>query len=239
MDVSENMVTTGAEFHYKRKEQLMDAKELAQCEETEDGRIQIIIEPLENEDDTQICSAEPVLMPNTSKTGIILQNLELYRPHKHNMSVQSVVHVKEPEKIDLNENISDHYAEEHAVVLPTQSNSDDLQPTITDIILEEQMEVIRKSLEGDDVELITPPNTKSSGHCKKSTPTFIAVKYSMKEGSESELIQVLGKQKTVNTKLYKTNLPITKTKYNDLKKLCETGVIPKIFQREYLNFNHL
>lgn len=55
----------------------------------------------------------------------------------------------------------------------------------------------------------------------------------MKEDTTEEMIPITGKPKIVNSKLYKSLLPISKAKYNDLKKLCETDVIPKIFQREY------
>lgn len=35
--------------------------------------------------------------------------------------------------------------------------------------------------------------------------------------------------------LYKERLPIAIPKYNDLKKLCDTGIIPKTIHAEYLN----
>lgn len=31
-------------------------------------------------------------------------------------------------------------------------------------------------------------------------------------------------------------MPVTKSKYNDLKKLFGTGIIPKIFRSEYVKF---
>lgn len=55
---------------------------------------------------------------------------------------------------------------------------------------------------------------------KKSTPNVMIVKYSMKNGTPEETIQIMSKPKPLTAK-YKSSLPITKAKYNDLKKLCE------------------
>lgn len=69
---------------------------------------------------------------------------------------------------------------------------------------------------------------------KKSSPNEVKIKYSMKNDAPEEKIPINAKPKSVNFK-YKSSLAITKTKYNDLKKLCDTNVIPKIFHAEYLN----
>lgn len=37
---------------------------------------------------------------------------------------------------------------------------------------------------------------------------------------------------SVNSELFKTALSRTKSKYKDLKGMCDTGVIPKIFYSE-------
>ena len=57
----------------------------------------------------------------------------------------------------------------------------------------------------------------------------------MKDDAQKESLPIFAKPKQLNTK-YTSSLPITKTKYNDLKKLCDKGVIPKIFHDEYYNF---
>ncbi|CAH1645621.1 unnamed protein product [Spodoptera littoralis] len=69
---------------------------------------------------------------------------------------------------------------------------------------------------------------------KKSNPNEIKIKYTMKNDALEEKIPIHAKPKSLNLK-YKTSLAITKSKYNDLKKLCDTNVIPKIFHSEYLN----
>lgn len=63
----------------------------------------------------------------------------------------------------------------------------------------------------------------------------MVVKYSMTNDAAEETIPIIAKPQTLSAK-YKSCLPITKTKYNDLKKLCDTDAIPKIFHGEYLNF---
>lgn len=40
------------------------------------------------------------------------------------------------------------------------------------------------------------------------------------------------------TKLYSSRRPISLAKYNDLKKLCEDGIIPKIYHKEYLKLSY-
>ncbi|CAH2095702.1 unnamed protein product [Euphydryas editha] len=55
----------------------------------------------------------------------------------------------------------------------------------------------------------------------------------MKDDAIEETITIQARPKNINQK-YKSGLPITRAKYNDLKKLCDTGVIPKIFHKEYL-----
>lgn len=62
---------------------------------------------------------------------------------------------------------------------------------------------------------------------KKSTPNLMKIKFSMKDDALKESIPIMAKPRAINPK-YKSSLPITKTKYNDLKKLCETGVIPNV-----------
>lgn len=72
---------------------------------------------------------------------------------------------------------------------------------------------------------------------KQSSLDNISVKYSMKDEAQPELIPVVSKQKFANPnpKLYRSFIPISKPKYNDLKNLCETSVFFKIFHREYLS----
>ncbi|KAL4711033.1 hypothetical protein ACJJTC_017998 [Scirpophaga incertulas] len=70
---------------------------------------------------------------------------------------------------------------------------------------------------------------------KKSTPNVMTIKYSMSNDAAEETIPIISKPKTLSPK-YKSCLPITKTKYNNLKKLCDTNVIPRLFHAEYLNF---
>ncbi|KAL4718499.1 hypothetical protein ACJJTC_018188 [Scirpophaga incertulas] len=70
---------------------------------------------------------------------------------------------------------------------------------------------------------------------KKSTPNVMTVKYSMSNDAAEETIPIISKPKTLSPK-YKSCLPITKTKYNNLMKLCDTNVIPRLFHAEYLNF---
>lgn len=72
---------------------------------------------------------------------------------------------------------------------------------------------------------------------KKSSPTVMIVKYSMMEDAVKDTINTMSKPRLLQEK-YKTVLPITTAKYRDLKKLCDTGVIPKIFHTEYSNFPH-
>ncbi|CAG9787526.1 unnamed protein product [Diatraea saccharalis] len=72
---------------------------------------------------------------------------------------------------------------------------------------------------------------------KKSSPNVMTVKYSMDENAETDSIAIISRPKVVQRK-YKVSLPITTVKYKDLKKLCDTGVIPKIFHPEYTNFPH-
>ncbi|CAB3243640.1 unnamed protein product [Arctia plantaginis] len=72
---------------------------------------------------------------------------------------------------------------------------------------------------------------------KKSSPNFMTVKYSMDKDAETDSIAIISRPKVVQPK-YKTTLPITTAKYKDLKKLCDTGIIPKIFHLEYTNFPH-
>lgn len=69
---------------------------------------------------------------------------------------------------------------------------------------------------------------------KKSHPNQMKVKYSMKDEALEEIIQMIARPRAINRR-YISSLPITKAKYMDLKKLCDTGVIPKIFHKEYLN----
>ncbi|KAL4704670.1 hypothetical protein ACJJTC_016614 [Scirpophaga incertulas] len=67
---------------------------------------------------------------------------------------------------------------------------------------------------------------------KKSTPNVMTVKYSMSNDAAEETIPIISKPKTLSPK-YKSCLPITKTKYNNLKKLSDTNVIPRLFHAEY------
>lgn len=72
---------------------------------------------------------------------------------------------------------------------------------------------------------------------KKSHTNQMKVKFSMKVDAPEDVIQIIAKPKNINRR-YNASLPITKAKYMDLKKLCDTGVIPKIFHKEYLNLQH-
>lgn len=69
---------------------------------------------------------------------------------------------------------------------------------------------------------------------KKSTPNILTVKYSMSNDAAEETIAIIPKPKLLSAK-YKSSLPITKTKYKDLKKLCDTNVIKSVFHAEYIN----
>lgn len=63
----------------------------------------------------------------------------------------------------------------------------------------------------------------------------MTVKYSMSNDAAQETIPIISKPKSLSPK-YKLCLPITITKYNDLKKLCDTNALPRVFHAEYLNF---
>ncbi|KAJ2937630.1 hypothetical protein O0L34_g16900 [Tuta absoluta] len=67
---------------------------------------------------------------------------------------------------------------------------------------------------------------------KKSSPNIMKIKCSMKKEAPEEKIQIIAKPKLINQR-YTSSLPITKAKYRDLKKLCDTQVIPRIFHTEY------
>lgn len=69
---------------------------------------------------------------------------------------------------------------------------------------------------------------------KKSSPNIMKIKCSMAEEAREEKIQIVAKPKLINQR-YTSSLSITKAKYKDLKKLCESGVIPRIFHAEYFN----
>lgn len=72
---------------------------------------------------------------------------------------------------------------------------------------------------------------------KKSSPNIMTVKYSMIEDTGDETVGIISRPKQLHQK-YKSVLPITTTKHNDLKKLCNTGVIPRLFHSEYASFSH-
>lgn len=99
---------------------------------------------------------------------------------------------------------------------------------------------------------------------KKKNLKAIEIKYSMKDGAETKVVEIFqspaskkgkgrGKNKAPKTTttsslsvenvydnislepLYRHRQTISQAKYNDLKKLCINGTIPKIFHSEYLN----
>jgi hypothetical protein len=45
-------------------------------------------------------------------------------------------------------------------------------------------------------------------------------------------------QKSLQKKLYKETIAISKEKYNDLIKLCTSGIIPNEFHEEYLQMRN-
>lgn len=59
----------------------------------------------------------------------------------------------------------------------------------------------------------------------------------MKDDAKEEKIAIVSRPRTIHAK-YKSLLPITTSKFNDLKKLCDQGVIPRNFRDEYLNLQH-
>lgn len=71
---------------------------------------------------------------------------------------------------------------------------------------------------------------------KKSCMNKMAVKYSMQNDAAEEKISVIGLcDKIINQQIYTGQIPITEKKFNDLKKLCDNGAIPRLFRNEYLN----
>lgn len=57
----------------------------------------------------------------------------------------------------------------------------------------------------------------------------------MDVNATEDIIQVIGKTKGPRENMYKTPLPITKQKYDDLAKLCKSNVIPLRYQNEFLS----
>lgn len=52
-----------------------------------------------------------------------------------------------------------------------------------------------------------------------------------------EEIEITNKNKNIQLKnIYKTRLPISKKKYQDLWKLCTSKIIPEMYHYEYENF---
>lgn len=71
---------------------------------------------------------------------------------------------------------------------------------------------------------------------KKSRMNKMIVKYSMQNDAIEEKISVIGlSNKIINQQIYKGQIPISEKKFNDLKTLCDTGAIPRLFRNEYLN----
>ncbi|CAG9782705.1 unnamed protein product [Diatraea saccharalis] len=68
---------------------------------------------------------------------------------------------------------------------------------------------------------------------KKNNLTRMEVKYSMCDKAKSEYIDIIGKIDLMPKKIYKTRLPISKKKYNDLEKLCKNRTIPAMYIPEY------
>ena len=70
---------------------------------------------------------------------------------------------------------------------------------------------------------------------KKTKTDEMTVKYTMSVDSENTQIKlVCPDMKKKIAALYKEPLPISKAKYMDLKKLCDSGVIPRRYHEEYL-----
>lgn len=68
---------------------------------------------------------------------------------------------------------------------------------------------------------------------KKSDPEKALIKYTMAvDVADGEELTVNGKNKSILKKIYKTRLPISKKKYDDLWKLCTTKVIPEEYHDE-------
>ncbi|CAH1109469.1 unnamed protein product [Psylliodes chrysocephalus] len=70
--------------------------------------------------------------------------------------------------------------------------------------------------------------------CKKDVHK-ITIKNSMNEKASSFKIEVQMRLKATPTSCYKSLLPISKQKYDDLNKLCINNVIPPIFHHEFMN----
>lgn len=67
----------------------------------------------------------------------------------------------------------------------------------------------------------------------------ISVKYSMNNQAPSYSIEVQSKAKMNSIQpCYKSQLPLSKPKHDDLLKLCRDQVIPEMFHSEYLNLIH-
>ncbi|XP_047041312.1 uncharacterized protein LOC124645543 [Helicoverpa zea] len=72
---------------------------------------------------------------------------------------------------------------------------------------------------------------------KKSEAQKIAIKYTMATDGPVEEIEITNKNKNIQLKnIYKTRLPISKKKYQDLWKLCTSKIIPEMYHYEYENF---
>ncbi|CAK1601274.1 unnamed protein product [Parnassius mnemosyne] len=72
---------------------------------------------------------------------------------------------------------------------------------------------------------------------KKPEPQKIIVKYTMATDNPVEEIEITNKNKNLQLKkIYKTRLPISKKKYQDLWKLCTSMIIPEMYHYEYENF---
>ncbi|XP_045504904.1 uncharacterized protein LOC123701458 [Colias croceus] len=72
---------------------------------------------------------------------------------------------------------------------------------------------------------------------KKAEPQKMTVKYTMATDEAKENIEIINKNKNLQPKnIYKSRLPISKKKYEDLWKLCTTKIIPENYHQEYANF---
>ncbi|CAG4915896.1 unnamed protein product [Colias eurytheme] len=72
---------------------------------------------------------------------------------------------------------------------------------------------------------------------KKAEPQKMTVKYTMATDEAKENIEIIKKNKNLQPKnIYKSRLPISKKKYEDLWKLCTTKIIPENYHQEYANF---
>ncbi|CAG5023389.1 unnamed protein product [Parnassius apollo] len=81
--------------------------------------------------------------------------------------------------------------------------------------------IYKKRLEGDGVDFVSEK-----------------IKYTMAQSGNASVIEIQSKTRVPLMSCYRSCLPISKLKYDDLAKLCKDKVIPGHFQHEYLNIPH-